>query len=180
MILKSIALFTFLVLIVSIVQVSAQNAVDTTGKIQVKEGTEVQLKLADDLSSKTATVGDKVNLLLAEDLKVGDKIVAKTGAKAVGIISVAKKSGSFGRGGDLNFRLEYVNTGETRIPLRASLGKVGDSKLVTTATITILLGPVGFLKHGKNAGFEAGTPIKAYVDENTWVAPYQSEKIVTN
>jgi hypothetical protein len=44
-------------------------------KLVLKEGTDVKLKFADDLSSKTATEGDPVNLVLDEDLKVGDVVV---------------------------------------------------------------------------------------------------------
>src|SRR5438105_11791007 len=40
----------------------------------LKEGTEVSLKFAQDVSSKTAAEDDRVNFELAEDLKVGDVI----------------------------------------------------------------------------------------------------------
>lgn len=55
----------------------------------LREGTDVKLKFADDLSSKTASDGDPVNLILDEDLKVGDVVVARSGAKAVGEITNA-------------------------------------------------------------------------------------------
>ena len=58
-----------------------------SGKPVLKEGTEVKLKFADDLSSKTANEGDPVNLILDEDIKVGDRVVAKAGCKAVGTIT---------------------------------------------------------------------------------------------
>ena len=43
----------------------------------------MKLKFAQDLSSKTATDDDPVNLVLDEDLKVGDVTVVKAGAKAL-------------------------------------------------------------------------------------------------
>src|SRR5262245_32526319 len=63
----------------------------------LKEGTEVQLKFAEDLSSKTAAEDDRVNFELAEDLKVGDVIVAKAGSKAVGSVTHVKKAGMLGK-----------------------------------------------------------------------------------
>jgi hypothetical protein len=53
-----------------------------SGKLTLREGTDVKLKFSDDLSSKTANEGDPVNLVLDEDLKVGDVVVAKAGCKA--------------------------------------------------------------------------------------------------
>ena len=49
-------------------------AAEPPAKLVLKEGTDVKLKFAQDLSSKTATDDDPVNLILDEDLKVGDEI----------------------------------------------------------------------------------------------------------
>lgn len=131
----------------------------------LKEGTEVGLKFAEDLSSKTATVDDRVNFLLEEDLKVGDVVVAKAGSKAVGSVTHVKKAGMLGKGGELNIRLEYLKTTENRIRLRANKGKEGEGKEGTMILLTVLFGPLGLIKKGKNIEVKAGTPLKAYVDE---------------
>jgi len=73
-------------------------------KLVLKEGSDVKLKFAQSLSSKTAQEGDPVNLVLDEDLKVGDVTVAKAGAKAVGTITNSKKAGMMGKAGELNTR----------------------------------------------------------------------------
>lgn len=52
-------------------------AAETPAKLVLKEGTDVKLKFAQDLSSKTAAEDDPVNLVLDEDLKVGDVVVAR-------------------------------------------------------------------------------------------------------
>src|SRR5258708_29079245 len=74
-------------------------------KLVLKEGTDVKLKFSDDLSSKTASEGDPVNLVLDEDLKVDDVVVVRAGAKATGTVSNAKKAGMMGKGRELNLRL---------------------------------------------------------------------------
>ena len=68
----------------------------STGKMTLKEGADVSLKFAQDLSSKTAAEDNPVNLVLAEDLKIGDVVIAKSGAKAVGTITHMKKAGMMG------------------------------------------------------------------------------------
>src|SRR5258705_13221727 len=58
-----------------------QEPAPTAATYLLKEGTEVDLKFAQDISSKTAAEDDRVNFELVEDLKVGDVVVAKAGAK---------------------------------------------------------------------------------------------------
>lgn len=140
-------------------------------KLVLKEGTDVKLKFADDLSSKTAAEGDPVNLVLDEDLKVGDVVVVRAGAKATGTITNAKKAGMMGRAGELNMRLEHLKAGDERVKLRGSKGKQGEGKEGTTVALTVLFGPIGLIKHGKNVEIKAGTPLAAYVDQDATIEP---------
>jgi hypothetical protein len=140
-------------------------------KLVLKEGTDVRLKFADDISSKTAAEGDPVNLVLDEDLKVGDVVVAKAGAKAIGAVTNAKKAGMMGKAGELNMRLEHLTTGDQRIRLRGSKGKEGEGKEGATVALTVLFGPIGLIKHGKNVEIKAGTPLAAFVDQDTALDP---------
>src|SRR2546425_7692109 len=103
-------------------------AVEPSAKLVLKEGADVKLKFAQDLSSKTAADDDPVNLVLDEDLKVGDVTVAKAGAKALGTVTHAKKAGMMGKGGELNLRLEYLLVGDSRMRLRGTKGKEGEGK----------------------------------------------------
>lgn len=143
----------------------ASDTPTTTGKLILKEGTDVNLKFAQDLSSKTAAEDDPVNLVLAEDLKIGDVVVAKAGAKAVGTITHSKKAGMMGKPGELNMRLQYLLVGDTRVKLRGTKGKEGQGKEGTAVALTVLFGPIGLIKHGKNVEIKEGTPLQAYTDE---------------
>lgn len=146
-------------------------AQEQSGKIALKEGTEVKLKFASDLSSKTANEDDPVELSLDQDLKVGDVVVARAGAKAVGTITHAKKAGMMGKGGELNLKLDHLMAGDVRVKIRGSKGKEGNGKEGTAVALTVLFGPIGLIKHGKNVEIKAGTPLTAYVDENTTLDP---------
>ncbi len=142
-------------------------------KLVLKEGSDVKLKFADNLNSKTAEDGDPVNLILDEDLKVGDVVVVKAGAKAVGEITNAKKAGMMGKAGELNMRLEHLKAGDERVRLRGSKGKEGEGKEGATVALTVLFGPIGLIKHGKNVEIKAGTPLAAFVDQDVALPPAQ-------
>ncbi|MFI5105461.1 MAG: hypothetical protein ACHP79_11090, partial [Terriglobales bacterium] len=135
-------------------------------KLILKDGSDVHLKFAEAISSKTATEGDSVNLLLDEDLKVGGVVVAKAGSKAVGTVTHAKKAGMMGKAGELNMRLEYLKIGDDRVKIRGSKGKEGEGKEGTAVALTVLFGPLGLIKHGKNVDVKEGTPLTAFVDQD--------------
>jgi len=140
-------------------------AAEPPAKLILKEGTDVNLKFAQDLSSKTA-MDDPVNLVLGEDLKVGEVTVAKAGAKAVGTVTHAKKAGMMGKGGELNLRLEHLIVGDSRMRLHGTKGKEGEGKVGATVALTVLLGPIGLIKHGKNVEVKEGTALRAFVDQD--------------
>ncbi len=144
---------------------------EPAAKMILKEGTDVKLKFAQDLSSKTANDDDPINLVLDEDLKVGDLTVCKAGAKAVGTITHAKKAGMLGKGGELNMRLEYLIVSDTRMRLRGTKGKEGEGKVGAAVALTVLFGPIGLIKHGKNVEVKQGTPLLAYVDQDFTLPP---------
>jgi hypothetical protein len=141
-------------------------AAEPLAKLTLKEGTDVKLKFAQALSSKTAADDDPVNMVLDEDLKVGDVTVAKAGAKALGTVTNAKKAGMMGKGGELNLRLEYLIVGDSRMRIRGTRGREGEGKVGTAVALTVLFGPIGLIKHGKNVEIKEGTPLAAFVDQD--------------
>lgn len=149
-------------------QASTQAIAQTSqpAKLVIKEGTDVNLKFAQDLSSKTAQDGDPVNLVLADDLKVDGVTVAKAGAVALGTVTHAKKAGMMGRAGELDMRLDYVVVGDSRMMIRGTKGKEGQGKEGTAVALTVLFGPIGLIKHGKNVEVKQGTPLTAFVDSD--------------
>jgi hypothetical protein len=139
--------------------------------VQLKEGTDVQLKFAEDLSSKTAAEGDPVAFILDEDLKAGDVIVARAGCKAFGEVTNAKKSGMMGKAGELNIRLNYLKVGDQKVKLRGTKGREGDDKVGATVALTVLFGPIGLIKHGKNIEIKQGTALHTYVADDISLPP---------
>lgn len=147
------------------------NTPDASGKYKLREGEEVNLQFAQDLSSKTAAEGDPVALTLMDDLKVGNVVVAKAGSKAFGEVSKAEKSGMMGKAGELSIRLNYLKVGEEKIRLRGTKGKEGDSGVTSTVVLTVLFGPIGLIKHGKNVEIKQGQSLHAYVSDDILLLP---------
>jgi hypothetical protein len=143
-------------------------------KLLLAEGADVALKFAQDLSSKTANEGDPVELVLDQDLVVNSVVVARAGSKAVGEVTHAKKAGMMGKGGELNIRLNYLKVGDSRVMLRGSKGREGDDKTGTAVALTVLFGPIGLIKHGKDIDIKQGTPLKAYVADDIALTPVPS------
>lgn len=129
------------------------------GKYLLREGTDVPLRFAQDESSRYASEGDKVQLTLTSDLKIGDVVVVKQGAKAVAVVTHTKKSGMLpGSNGELSLQIKELLSGSDRIRLRGGSGR------------DTVLGSLGQIKHG-NVEIEEGTPLTVYVDEDVWLSP---------
>lgn len=154
----------------AVVPVAATTAAPPSERVVLKEGTEVPLVFSADLNSKTAVDDDTVNMTLADDLKVGDVVVLRKGAPAVATVTNAHKAGMMGKPGELSIRLEYVKSDDQRLRLRGNKGKEGEGKVGATVALTVLFGPIGLIKHGKNVDIPAGTPLTAYVDQDYTLA----------
>ena len=140
-------------------------------KLVLTDGTDVSLTFDQDLSSKTAAEGDPVVCVLAEDLKVGDVVVAKAGSKAIGEVTNAKKAGMMGKAGELNIRMDYLKVGDVKVKLRGSKGKEGASGTTSAIVLTVLFGPIGLIKHGHNIDITKGQAIKVYVGDDASLVP---------
>jgi len=142
------------------------NSTITDKVVTVPDGTEISAVTTETISSKTAHEDDPITFKVDEDVIVDGATVIAKNAIVKGIVTNAKKSGFFGRGGQLNIRLESTTTVDhQKIKLRASKGKEGGDKTGTTVLLVVLFGPLGFLKKGKNAEIKEGTKVRIFTDE---------------
>jgi hypothetical protein len=144
---------------------------DASGKYLLHEGEDVNLTFAEDLSSKTASEGDPVALVLVDDLKVGGVVVAKAGSHAFGEVTKAEKSGMMGKAGELSLRLNYLKVADGKIQLRGTKGKEGQSGTTGAVVLTVLFGPIGLIKHGKNVEIKKGQSLHAFVADDVALVP---------
>jgi len=146
--------------------VGAQEPAPKGMEIIIPDGTEFAVLTTEKISSKTATEGDPVSFKVAEDVKINGQTVIAKDTLVKGVVSNAKKAGMMGKGGNLGIRIETTTTVDgQKLKLRSSKGKEGEDKTGTTVALVVLFGPLGFLKHGKNAEIKEGTSIKVYADE---------------
>lgn len=143
---------------------------DSNGKAMISHGTALPLLFASELSSKTADVGDKISLTLAEDIKAGEIVLLHKGALASGTVTETDKSRAAGVPGEIIFKVESLAQDGTVIKLRGSATKEGQDKY-STAGFLMLAAPLGLLEHGEEAEIKQGTPFTAYVDADTILAP---------
>lgn len=150
-------------------QASTVAAIRTAdGKLLIPKGTTVPLVFASPVSSRTAEVGDKLALALADDFKVGDVVVAKKGTPVSAVVTEAYKSASLGRPGEVAFQVQEMTTDGTVIMLAGSATLEGRDKAQTAmALATIPPGIGAFMQHGQEAEIQTGTPFLASVKADT-------------
>jgi hypothetical protein len=69
-----------------------------------------------DIDSASANVGDEITLLLDEDMKVGDVVIAAKGSRVNAALTIAD-AGHSSAPGDLVFEIHSVDVGGKRVPL---------------------------------------------------------------
>jgi hypothetical protein len=125
----------------------------------------VRLALTDALSSATNEVNDPVHFEVTEDLKVGDIVAIPKGSMGTGHVVDVEKKKRLGRGGKLNFSVDYVKAFDgSNLRLRASSTARGKEKTGTVIATTLLVSPLFLLMHGKDVNVPKGTAFNAYVD----------------
>jgi hypothetical protein len=133
------------------------------------KGTSVPLVFATNFSSRKADVGDKINLTLAEDLKIGDAVVAAKGATGMAHVTEAHKSGVAGVPGFVAFEAESLTLEGTVVKLMGTAAKEGREVQINPATVGLAFVVPGgvFLVHGNEAEIKEGSVFTATVAEDT-------------
>ncbi|MGA8223647.1 MAG: chitobiase/beta-hexosaminidase C-terminal domain-containing protein [Candidatus Acidiferrales bacterium] len=141
------------------------------GKVTVLQGTPVPLIFGAYVTSKTALVGDRIPLTLADDLKVGNLVVAPKGSLTFALVTQADASDKGGAPGDITFEVDSLPASGTVIKLDGFATKEGEAKPPNGAFLIPVVGTFTLLKHGTEAEILKGTPFTAYVDADTLVLP---------
>jgi hypothetical protein len=93
----------------------AQPALITDGVLHA--GTPLRLRVDKEVSSSTAEVGDTIPLLLDQDVKVGDTVVAAKGTPVDALLIAADPASKHNVAGDLVFRIRSLTVRGKTIPL---------------------------------------------------------------
>ncbi len=155
-------------------QTKLPQATATIGEIPMRDGkpflpqdTPVRLVFATALTSKTASVGDKVAFTLAEDIKLGDMLVASKGASATGTVAQVDHTGAAGAPGTLTVEVDMLQSEFGPIALYGSVTKEGDTRPPHAEVLIPAVGPLFLFKHGTDAVITPGAALTGAVAEDT-------------
>lgn len=135
-------------------------------KVKITEGTEVIVRFEDALSSATARDGDRFTITNGDSIDIGPGKSLPAGYLGAGEVTHASKRKAMGKAGELNVRFDYIKVGDQKVRLRGTKAGEGDARVGTTVVLTVLFGPLGLLKEGKDIEIQKGQTIKACVDND--------------
>ena len=155
----------------------AQEASSSVDRLNIPDGTAVQLRLTHTISSLHARVGDPLEFIVENDVRVGDYTIIRAKSLARGTVIGVKGKRCLGIGGEVIYKLDSVGlaNGET-VGLRGR-GKVKGSyhiwrmvsEMALTAAFYLPAAPVFLLTRGGNGTVLKGTEITAQIDGGTSV-----------
>jgi hypothetical protein len=134
----------------------------------LRSGTEVKLMFAQSLSSKHATVGEKIELRVEEDVNVDHIVVVPAGARVLGTVVQGKKNEKYGNSRDLAINVDYIAVKGKRIKLNGEQQQKAKTNIGSATAATIGLGLSGLIIYmsQREAWIREGTPAKAYIAED--------------
>lgn len=140
----------------------------------LEDGTPVKMRIARNVSSADAQVGDTVDFEVLEEVKVGSTVVVPKGGVAWATVTEAQPKRRLGRGGKLNMNIDSVRLADgEKVALRAVKDAKGGGHagamtgaIVATAIVFFPAAPLFLLMHGKDITIPKGTEITAYVNGN--------------
>ena len=142
------------------------NSGGTAVNITIPDGTEIKIATIEDISGQKVVEGDPLTFKVAEDVKIDGVTVIAKDTLVKGTVSSAKKKGFMGKSGELSVRIESTQTVDNqKLKLRASKSGKGGDNIGSTVALTVLFGPIGLLRRGKEAKIKAGTILSAFTDE---------------
>jgi len=162
---------------------NVSNGTTTRERVKIPDGTLVDIEASFAVSSADVKAGDAISFRVVSPVKVEGLTIIAAGALATGRVVKAKRAKSWGRAGQLAWRMETVAAvDEQLIPLQAMSGTRGESHAGEVATKTVVMGillaplfpiaPLALMhgyKKGENAVIPPGKRYTCFVQGNPTV-----------
>ncbi len=157
---------------------SAQEVNAAPATLIIPDGTRVDLRLAESVSSAHAHVGDVLSFVVVKDVSVGGFTVIPAGTMARGSVTRVKGRRLLGIGGQVNLKLDSLELSNgDRVRLRARMDVKGHSRtklmvaaMITTGLVFLPATPVFLLTRGHDSTVVKSTEIAAQIDGAASVA----------
>jgi len=127
----------------------------------IPSGTRITVRCSSEISSATAKAGEKWDGVLAQDLRVGGRTVAKSGDPVRGTVTSAKSSGRLHAPGQLSVRLTSVQVDGKSIAVQSSSFHVAGKDQTKSSAIKAGGGTAAGAVIGALAGGGKGAAIGA-------------------
>jgi hypothetical protein len=137
------------------------------GQFTVREGTEVRMTLEEELSSKSARVGQRFRMRVAEPVRVQGQVIVPAGTLGVGEVTRVERKGAFGKSGKLDVRVLHLDLGENRIRLTGTNSDEGAGGTAATVAVAVVAGVFSAFVTGKSAVLPVGTQMVGYLESDT-------------
>jgi len=142
------------------------------GPAVLRVGTEVPLKLSEQLTTKNKAVrvSQRFRLETSEDIKVDGQVVIPVGSPAMGEVTDVRNKGMWGKSGHINARLLYVQVNGRQIRLSGTFDDKGVTGTAGVVAAIVFVPVVGFFTTGTSADLPIGAGVKGFVDEDVPLA----------
>ena len=157
----------------SVPTASAPIAAPVTSQALLRVGTEVPVRLLEELTTKgkKLRVGQRFRMETSEPVMVQGVTVIPVGSPVVGEITDVRNKGMWGKSGHLGARILYATVNGRQIRLSGSFDDKGVAGGIGAVAVSaIVFAPAGFFMTGTSARVPAGTTMKAFVDEDVPLA----------
>jgi hypothetical protein len=138
----------------------------SSGRPVIPKGTPVPLAFVSPVNSKTARVGDKLALVLAQDVTSDGVVLLNKGTPSIATITEIDTPKAMGVPAEIFFKADYIQADGTAIKLHGSAAKQGQDQEGKAAAHAVVV-PGGLFVHGKDAEIHQGAVFTAYVDTDT-------------
>jgi hypothetical protein len=140
--------------------------------VRVPVGTLVSIAIAEQLTSKDRTRGDKFAIQLAAPITVDGRVVAPAGATGQGEVVYAEAAKGGGAPGKLVLAARYIDVGSVRVPLKAfQLASSGENEFTKMYVASQFIGPAVMFMNGQEVVYPAGVRASAKIAEDVVFPP---------
>lgn len=138
------------------------------GQAVLRTGTEVPLRLSEQLTTKNKAVrvGQRFRMTVAEDIRVDGQTVIPVGSPAVGEITDVRNKGMWGKSGHIGAQILYVQVNGRQIRMNGTFDDKGVTGTAGVVAAIALIPIAGFFTTGTSANIPSGGSVKGFVGED--------------
>jgi hypothetical protein len=135
-------------------------------------GTPVTVVMAQDVSSRTAHVGDWFDVFLRDDLVLAHGVIVPKGTRGRGEVTFATNKGVFGKPGILGIALRHLDLNGQIIPVDGRYREEGKNNDGAAAATMFAVGIAAVFVTGKVSVIPKGRELRARIGEDVMtIAP---------